>query len=63
MAVETRRVQIVRRLSKDGWQLVRHGGGHDIYKHPDKTVLIQVPRHRTVSPGVARSIAKLAGWR
>jgi hypothetical protein len=26
-------------------------------------VLIQVPRHREVSPGVARSIAKVAGWK
>jgi len=44
-----------------GWVLVRHGGGHDVYRHAQKGVVI-VPRHRELSPGVARSIAKAAGW-
>jgi predicted RNA binding protein YcfA (HicA-like mRNA interferase family) len=62
-AIETNRAKIVRRLERDGWELARHGGEHDIYRHADKPVIIQVPRHRTISPGVARSMAKLAGWR
>jgi predicted RNA binding protein YcfA (HicA-like mRNA interferase family) len=61
--VETNRGRIVRRLLKEGWELSRHGGEHDIYRHDDRPVVIQVPRHRTISTGVARSIAKLAGWR
>jgi predicted RNA binding protein YcfA (HicA-like mRNA interferase family) len=60
-AVETSRNKIVSRLLREGWKLVRHGGGHDVYRHMLKGVVI-VPRHRVLSPGVARSIAKTAGW-
>jgi len=40
------------------------GGSHDKLKHDARRrgVIIVVPRHRTLSPGVARSIATLAGW-
>jgi mRNA interferase HicA len=58
---ETSRTKVVSRLNREGWELVRHGGGHDIYHHPKKGV-VAVPRHRELSPGVARSIAKAAGW-
>jgi predicted RNA binding protein YcfA (HicA-like mRNA interferase family) len=63
MALETNTRKIVRRLQREGW--VNIGGGkHDNFERPEKPgVLIQVPRHREVSPGVARSIAKLAGWK
>jgi predicted RNA binding protein YcfA (HicA-like mRNA interferase family) len=60
--VETNQRNITRRLLADGWQLARHGAEHDIYTHPNKKGVIQLPRHRTISPGVARSVAKLAGW-
>ena len=59
--VETNRAKVVSRLEREGWMLVRHGGGHDIYRRPGKGV-VAVPRHRELSPGVARSIAKTAGW-
>jgi mRNA interferase HicA len=58
---ETSRTKVVSRLNREGWELARHGGGHDIYRHPKKGV-VAVPRHRELSPGVARSIAKAAGW-
>jgi predicted RNA binding protein YcfA (HicA-like mRNA interferase family) len=61
-AIETNRAKIAARLEREGWQL-RHGGSHDIYEHPDRrSRRIVVPRHRTLSPGVARGIAKDAGW-
>jgi len=60
-AIETSRTKIVRRLESEGWVLQRSRGGHDIYKHPTRGA-ISVPRHRTLSPGVARSIAQAAGW-
>jgi mRNA interferase HicA len=59
---ETNRTKVVSRLKRDGW-LERHGGGHDVYKHPDKPGRIVVPRHRELSPGVAGAIARQAGWR
>jgi hypothetical protein len=39
------------------------GGKHDKYEHSRKPgVLIVVRRHTKLSTGVARSIAKKAGW-
>ncbi len=58
---ETNRTKIVSRLVREGWELARSSGGHDIYRHPLRGV-VAVPRHRELSPGVARSIAKAAGW-
>ncbi len=59
--METNTAKIVRRLKSEGWVFERHGGAHDIYSHPERGK-IQVPRHRTVTPGVAQSIARKAGW-
>jgi hypothetical protein len=43
---------------------VRHGRAHDIYEHPERPGhAIVVPRHRTLTLGVARSIANSADWR
>lgn len=59
--VETNRATIIDRLLAEGWILARNGKEHDIYRregHPPAVV----PRHRALSPGVARQIAKAAGW-
>jgi predicted RNA binding protein YcfA (HicA-like mRNA interferase family) len=59
---ETSRRKVTDRLMADGWINVG-GGKHDKYEHPDRPgMLIVVPRHKELSPGVARSIAKQAGW-
>jgi predicted RNA binding protein YcfA (HicA-like mRNA interferase family) len=58
---ETNRQKVVARLGREGW-IERHGGEHDVFKHESKPGRIVVPRHRTLSPGVARAIAKQAGW-
>jgi len=60
-AIETNTRKIVQRLEKEGW-IVLGDGRHDKFEHPARTETIVVPRHREVSLGVARSIAKLAGW-
>ena len=61
--METSRSKIVSRLAREGW-INRGGGSHDIYTHPARPgIIISVPRHRTLSPGVARAIAKQAGWK
>ena len=60
--VETRTSDLRRRLLKDGWYLDRHGADHDIYRHPTIMGIITLPRHKHLSVGVARSIAKQAGW-
>ena len=60
--METNTAKIRRRLEKDGWYLDRHGAGHDIYRHPKIEGIVTLPRHTQVSPLVARSIARKAGW-
>jgi predicted RNA binding protein YcfA (HicA-like mRNA interferase family) len=60
--IETNTRKIVGRLRAEGWIAVA-GGKHDKFEHPDRPgVLLIVPRHKTQSRGVARSIARLAGW-
>jgi hypothetical protein len=59
---ETDRSKIVNRLRSEGW--INEGGAkHDKYANPAKPgVKIMVPRHNPLTPGVARNIAKAAGW-
>jgi predicted RNA binding protein YcfA (HicA-like mRNA interferase family) len=59
--VDTHQPSILRRLVQDGW-ICEHGGNHDKYRHTLRSGTIIVPRHKSLSPGVARSIAKAAGW-
>jgi predicted RNA binding protein YcfA (HicA-like mRNA interferase family) len=60
MAVECDRARVVARLLQRGW-ISEGGTKHEKFSHPDKpAVKVMVPRHRTLSPGVARSIAKAA---
>ena len=58
---ETSRRKIVSRLESEGWE-ARNGGAHDVFVHAEKKGRIIVPRHNELSPGVARQIAKAAGW-
>jgi predicted RNA binding protein YcfA (HicA-like mRNA interferase family) len=57
---ETNTKKIVARLLREGWENVG-GANHDKFRKPGERP-IMVPRHQTVKPGVARSIAKSAGW-
>jgi predicted RNA binding protein YcfA (HicA-like mRNA interferase family) len=60
--IETETRKIIARLRKDGWVDVG-GSKHDKFEHADRPdVLMVIPRHKQQSLGVARSIAKLAGW-
>ena len=59
--LDTNRSAIVARLEREGW-VVRHGADHDVFKHPARRARIVVSRHRFLSIGVARAIAKAAGW-
>lgn len=60
MQHETNTAKIKARLEREGWELVG-GTKHDKYRKPGSPS-IMVPRHRVVTPGVAQSIAKAAGW-
>jgi len=60
MQHETNTGRIKARLEREGWELVG-GTKHDKYRKAGQPA-IMVPRHRSVSPLVAQSIAKAAGW-
>ena len=60
--VETSAKAILRRLGTEGW-LDQGGAKHQKFSHPDRPgIRIIVPRHKTLTEGVARSIARAAGW-
>jgi hypothetical protein len=60
-SAETNRAKIIRRLEAEGWK--NEGGkNYDKYTKSGMKVPILLPRHRTLSVGVARSIARAAEW-
>jgi hypothetical protein len=60
--VETDRKTTVNRLRQEGW-IGEGGAKHEKFAHPDRPgIKIMVPRHRVLSPGVARNIGAAAGW-
>ena len=61
-SLETNARKIIARLGREGWHNIG-GGRHDKFEHSEKSeLLLIVPRHHEVSVGVAREIAKKAGW-
>ena len=54
---------VVRRLRRDGWVLVRIRGSHHQYKHRVKKGLVTIPGRPgdDLAPGTLRSILKQAG--
>lgn len=54
---------VIRRLIRDGWRLVRTKGSHRQYKHPTRPGLVTVPHPKHDLPqGTLRNIFKQAGW-
>lgn len=58
---ETNRAKVVSRLQAEGWVSVG-GAKHEKFRKPGVREPVLAPRHRTLSPGVARNIAKGVGW-
>ncbi|MUK01625.1 addiction module toxin, HicA family [Vibrio cholerae] len=56
---EIKTKQAERELTKAGFAVIRTSGGHTVWASADGKQTIAVPRHRTVSPGVVRQIAKV----
>ena len=55
----------LRKLAEqNGWQLVRHGANHDVYKHPEKTHKLEIPRHQSqeVKTGLFYKLKKQIGF-
>jgi predicted RNA binding protein YcfA (HicA-like mRNA interferase family) len=56
--------EIVKRLKKDGWELVHIKGSHHQFKHPQKGGRVTVPHPKRDLPvGTLKSIFRQAGWK
>lgn len=51
---------LIKILNKHGWYLKRKGGNHNIYKHPQLSKSVPVPRHK-LNKNTAESILKQCG--
>lgn len=60
MIHETNTAKVIARLEREGWTNVG-GTRHAKFRKPGSPA-IMVPRHRMLTPGVAASIARAAGW-
>jgi len=45
-------------LEVKGWTLIRTRGGHNVWKSPDGSQTLAIPRHDTVTKGVVRQVMK-----
>lgn len=53
-----KRLQLIRKLTELGCELIRHGGNHDWYQNTQTKVCQPVPRHREINEDLAKSILK-----
>ena len=55
---------IVRRLEREGWSLVRVTGSHHVFKNPTsgETVVVPHPK-KDLGKGLVRATYKGAGWK
>ncbi|MBT9372872.1 type II toxin-antitoxin system HicA family toxin [Rhizobium sp. CSW-27] len=53
--------EIILRLKDEGFELVAVRGSHHKFRKEDQTVVVPHPK-KDVPPGIARAIAKQAGW-
>lgn len=54
-----KRRELERALRELGWQLVRHGGRHDVWAKGERE--IPIPRHAEINELTAKAILKDAG--
>jgi predicted RNA binding protein YcfA (HicA-like mRNA interferase family) len=53
---------LIKRLEKDGWQLVAIAGSHHQFKHPSKPGKVTIPHpKKDLAPKTIKSILKQAG--
>jgi predicted RNA binding protein YcfA (HicA-like mRNA interferase family) len=53
-----KRRDLVKQLEKQGCELLRRGGRHDIYHNPQTGQSEPVPRHREINEILAKKILK-----
>ncbi|WP_426436169.1 type II toxin-antitoxin system HicA family toxin [Bradyrhizobium genosp. P] len=54
---------IIRRLEREGWTLVRVSGSHHVFKKPSSGETLVVPHpKKDLGKGLVRAIYEGAGW-
>lgn len=61
LCMERNSKAIVKRLQKDGFELVSVKGSHPKFRKGNVTVIVPHPK-KDLPRGTAKSIAKMAGW-
>ena len=61
MAIEHNSRKIIQRLKADGWEEVSTKGSHHKFRKGGETIIVPHPR-KDLGLGLARVIAKQAGW-
>lgn len=56
-----KRDELIRHITQQGCQLLRHGSRHDIYINPASGKKQPVPRHSEIDNALARHIKKYLG--
>lgn len=54
-----KRKDLIKKLEAAGFELERHGGGHDLYRRKNETETI--PRHKEINERLAKAILKKWG--
>jgi predicted RNA binding protein YcfA (HicA-like mRNA interferase family) len=54
---------IIRRLEREGWTLIRITGSHHVFKYPSSGLTLVIPHpKKDLGKGLVRAIYKAAGW-
>jgi mRNA interferase HicA len=53
-----KRVDLLKRLKRQGCVFIRHGGKYDWYQNPETQMCQPVPRHKEINELLAKSIIK-----
>lgn len=59
--VERNSRRIIQRLESEGWELVSVSGSHHKFRNAGNTIIVPHPK-KDLKQGLARAIAKQAGW-
>ena len=44
-----KRIDLIKKIEKEGCVFIRHGGNHDWYQNPKTKVFQPIPRHREIN--------------
>lgn len=58
--MEHNSTKIIKRLKKEGWELVSIAGSHHKFRKDNRTLIVPHPK-KDLPKGMARSIGKVAG--